>query len=196
MATPPPSFWVNAYERIVATVGGFLPSRQILWFDPASFVVTDNASAKRTEVAAFVGETAAAIVPVTQPPIANGQDGAGGSTRTILAYADTEKASHFGTVSMFAGGALTASNTDYVVFTIWDCDESGTHNGAALYTGDTRTFDAALRPNSTGSWSGGALAISVGLGADIAAGHSLAVEWDTATHAATRLVPGGWFRTK
>ncbi|MEI8256073.1 MAG: hypothetical protein WCJ30_10420, partial [Deltaproteobacteria bacterium] len=161
-----------------------------LWFDPTTFAVTDNAAEKRTEVrAAAASGLLPGIVPLTQPAIANGQSGAG--TRQHLLYASLGAPTHITGAQMFAGGALTASNSDYITWSFWECDEAGAHVGSALASGTTKLIAAG----GTGPWAGGALAIDAGFPTfDLAAGHTLAIEWDTATHAATRSLPGGFWR--
>lgn len=185
-----PESWVNSYQRIANTLGGILDSRQVLWFDPAHFATSDNATAKRTEVTfAAASGLLPSTPPITQPPVLHGNSGA--STGCILAFAAIEASSHISGVQMFADNAKTASDSDYVTWILWDVAEDGTHVGSGLASGSTKT----IASGGSGDWVAGQIAIDTAWSGDIAAGHRLVVEWDTTTHTVAGTVPGGFWRT-
>ena len=64
--------------------------------------------------------------------------------------------------------------------------------GSVLAAATTQTYDLTLRPFGTGSWAAGERAFTVGLGHDLAAGHSLRVYIEPI--AAGVDVPNLWLR--
>lgn len=175
--------------KIYDNAGVYVGAAQQLWIkSPLLATLVTGQFPPRIEISRPADATVyLATAPVRQPSVANGASG--GGTHEILAFAASDGPSHFGSFGLFAGGSLAASNTDYVTWDLWECDETGTKVGAALASGTTQA-------SATVSWVAGRLVIDVGLNVDIAAGHSIAVEWDAATHAATRSMPGGWWRIK